>query len=96
MGVARVIFRFGQLEPGQNPSLFLHGLSPNNFVAFDLSVASNTPGFHPAARLTVGQAHKHVDNTKAYDIDVENTSISAGGPPKPIVELLAFEETLNG
>jgi hypothetical protein len=98
MAVALVAYRFGFLSPGATVGVYLHGFSPDWFVAYCVTPFRSParPGaFFPEVELRVGSVSIASDGTIARKAFVTNQSVSNGALPSPAVNLNALIETIQ-
>jgi hypothetical protein len=96
MGVAREVFRWNTIAPGETVGVFIHPYHANEFVAFSINVAlnSNQPSgaFESiAAQLTDGPTNAFFGDL-ARTLWVQNQTI--GPQPYITVGLVRFRQTI--
>jgi hypothetical protein len=78
-------FRWEFIGNHETVGLFIHGYGEDDYVAFMVKprLNSNVPSGAVAvkAQLTEGETHRHVDDTVARTIWVQNTSVG----PQPFI-----------
>lgn len=94
MGVASV-FVFNQLGSNEKVGLFIHGYTDRDFASYAIipTLHSNEPSgaVSVRAQLTEDVTSRHVDNTIARTIFIQNVSV--GPQPFIAVNVLEFKES---
>jgi hypothetical protein len=84
------------IGPGATVGVYLHGFPTGQFAGIDIQAGQgNRPGFQPAVDFTAQSVAEHVDGTLAHTIIVTNKSVSNGGPPTPVVNVVVLLEPIS-